>query len=76
MTSARTRRTLVALAIPAVLASCTAIDDAADDDASSAVADQSTGDSPEVIAASLARVELVELLENGPTLDGSAQQPE
>ncbi len=72
MTSARTRRTLVALAIPAVLASCTAIDDASDDAASPDVDDQPTGDSPELIAASLARVELVELLESGPTLDGSS----
>ncbi len=61
----RSLRRFAALAIPALLVGCTATGTSSGSDG------QSGADSPEVIAASLTRIELTDLLANGPTLDGS-----
>ena len=68
--STRSRRTVAALAIPALLVSCTATD--VFDDAEA----QPVEDTPEVVAASLNRSELADLLADGASLDGSGNNPD
>ena len=69
----RSRRRLAALAIPALLVGCAATGTPGGSDGQSAgeSAGESAGDSAEAIGASLTQIELIDLLANGPSLDGS-----